>query len=503
MYISHILGLEYGYEVYFILEITTNNTQSKKEADRILGMAARQFPKISMTEDGSLDFTSELREHAKRINVKFHGDLIPFPFTIPTTYEETVKFSHELPNLVVGDNTQCVPVKFYACPLDKIGKTKSVRIVKEINKHLVDKVVMVIESLESSLEDAKDMIQSTVAEQVNGYRQNVLNFENSLNQYKNMFQHQIGSLVADIRGRRKEESELVKKLEDHSTSPFSKEKLRNWLQEKKDETIVLRRLITVLDEVELSTSFLKSDPTVSLIIYYPNSPDIYLDNMSRFLDGRKVSESISRTQKWFRKSSILNQIQTEVSSFLQYKEVNMKESVSFIYAILTPKDTNGHQFPFAKINAHFVKGRQLVVEPFIPPGKPLSLQGNNINSSVHSTWSPPSHGADFIVNYTVVVTERGHRIGQNPIQKKYHSQSNETNFVITTSPENSVPYDVSVYGVSRVGRTASSESLQHSGVEVRLVGGAELCSPSLKKAQKGRIEVIVMTYHFFRMDGRV
>ena len=461
-----------------------------------------KIPTILITNHGSLNLTGELREYAKNINVKFHGDLVlPTNPTIlptnPTTFEEAVKVYKDLPNLVVRENAQSVPMKIYLYPLNKIGEPKSVRTVREISKHLVDKVVKVIQSLDSSLEDVKDMIQSTVAEKVLGFRQKVVRFANALHQYKYRLQHQIASLSVDIRDGTKEERVFVRKLKEHSTSPFCKEKLENWLQEQRAEKVVLTRLITMLDGVELSTNFLTSDPAVSLTIYYPNSPDIYLDNMSRFLEGRNVSESISRQQKWFRQRSILNEIQTEVNSFLQYKEVNMKDSVSFIYAILTPKDTNGHQFPFAEINAHFVKGRQLVVEPFIPPGKPLSLQGNNINSSVHLTWSPPSHGADFIVNYTVVVTERGHRIGQDPIQKKYQSQSNETNFVITTPPENSVPYDVSVYGVSRVGRTASSESLQHSGVEVRLVGGAELCSPSLKKAQKGRIEVIVMAYHFF------
>ena len=460
-----------------------------------------KIPTILITNHGSLNLTGELREHAKNINVKFHGDLVlPTNPTIlptnPTTFEEAVKVYKDLPNLVVRENAQSVPMKIYLYPLNKIGEPKSVRTVREISKHLVDKVVKVIQSLDSSLEDVKDMIQSTVAEQVLGFRLKVVRFANALHQYKYRLQHQIASLSVDIRDGTKEERVFVQKLKEHSTSPFCKEKLENWLQEQRAEKVVLTRLITMLDGVELSTNFLTSDPAVSLTIYYPNSPDIYLDNMSRFLEGRNVSESIARPQKWFRQRSILNQIQTEVNSFLQYKEVNMKESVSFIYTVLPPKNTNGHQFPFAEINAHFIKGRQLVVEPFIPPGKPLGLQGNNVSSSVHLTWSPPSYGADFIDSYTVIVTERGHRIGQDPIQYTYQTQSNQTSFLITTPPENSVPFNVSVYGVCPVGRTASSESLHHSGVQVRLVGGAEICSPSLKKAQKGRIEVIFMTCHF-------
>ena len=75
---------------------------------------------------------------------------------------------------------------------------------------------------------------------------------------------------------------------------------------------------------------------------------------------------------------------------------------------------------------------------------------------------------------------------EESIEHRYRTVSNETEFQIAI-PDSSVPYDVYVYAACHIGRTASSEVLHHSGAVVRLVGGAEICSP--RRAYSGRVEV--------------
>ena len=144
--------------------------------------------------------------------------------------------------------------------------------------------------------------------------------------------------------------------------------------------------------------------------------------------------------------------------------------------------------PHAEIKAHFKENRHSYENVIATPGSPHELRETSGEQSVSLSWSAPSYGADFIQYYEVVVRERSHRIGQEPIEYKYQTLSNVTTFEITT-PDKTEPYDVFVYGVCFVGITAPSEVLHHSGVDIRLVGGAEICSP--RRAHSGRIEVSI------------
>ena len=244
-YYIHILGIEYGAEAYFIFEKATDESTSREQAYGNLELSINKIPSVSISGHGSLNMSNELREHAKGLHVKFHGDFVLT--NNPTTFEEAVKIYKELPNLMKGQNAQSVPMTIYLYPLNKIGESKSFRIVRDICKSLVDDVAEVIQDLDSSLEDAQDMAQSTVAEHFSVFRQRVVRFADAVNEYKRRFQSQIAPLIVEIRGRGKRESELTEKLGDHYTSPFSQERLENWLQEHRAESATLKTFIMALD----------------------------------------------------------------------------------------------------------------------------------------------------------------------------------------------------------------------------------------------------------------
>ena len=81
-------------------------------------------------------------------------------------------------------------------------------------------------------------------------------------------------------------------------------------------------------------------------------------------------------------------------------------------------------------------------------------------------------------------------MGEESTNYTYQVASTKKQFQIST-PGYSVPFGVYIYGVFRIGRTVSSEILHHSGIEVRLVGGAEICSP--RRAHSRRIEVSIIS----------
>ena len=386
-------------------------------------------------------------------------------------------------------------MKVYLYPLNKIDESKIFAIVKDISESIVAELVEIMQDLEDAIEKAQDIADSTVAKRFFVFGQKTNKALNFLKQYRLQLQALVSPLLVEIRGQGKEESELAKVLQDHSASPFNKQNLDVWFRDQRTESAVLESFVKLLDEKTVVSKnvgeYLKHivyhKEVISLMLYFPYMSESVVTNMEAFFDGREVSESVSSDRSWFRQSLIRNQIQNKITELLDFRDVNYESSILFTYVILQPDDSDQAQ-PYAEIKAHFRKNRASHKKVITTPGSPFELIETSGEQSVRLSWSAPSHGADFIKYYEVVVRERGHRMGQEPIEYKYQTLSNETTFEITI-PDKTEPYDVYVFGVCLVGKTASSEVLHHSGVGVRLVGGAEICSP--RRAHSGRIEVCI------------
>ena len=197
---------------------------------------------------------------------------------------------------------------------------------------------------------------------------------------------------------------------------------------------------------------------MSLTIHFPDASDQTLNNMEGFLDNKDVSESVTTFNSWFRQHPILHQIQRSIEDLLQFRDANIKSSIVFMYMVSPSNDTI--QYPSAEIKAYYNVNRLRYSKTVIPPGQPMNLKIDQYNHKCNITWSAPLFGASFIEHYMILVRERGQRFGEEPIEYTYQTKGSEMQFTMVT-PDNTVPFDVHVYGMCNVGRTASSEILHH------------------------------------------
>ena len=341
-------------------------------------------------------------------------------------------------------------MKVYLYPLNKIDESKIFAFVKDISESIVAELVEVMQDLEDAIEEARDVDESTVAKRFFGFGQKANKFLNFLKQYRLQLQAAVSPLLVKIRGQGKEESELAKVLQDHSASPFIKRNLDVWFRDQRAESAVLESFVKLLDEKTVLSKNVGEywkhiayhKEVISLILYFPYMSESVVTNMEVFLDGREVSESVSSYRSWFRQSLIRNQIQNKITELLHFRDVNTESSILFSYVILQPDDSDQVQ-PHAEIKAHFKKNRLSYEKVITIPDSPHELREASSEQSVSLSWFAPSHGADFIQYYEVVVRERSHRIGQEPIEYKHQTLSNVTTFEITT-PDKTEPYDVYV-----------------------------------------------------------
>ena len=349
-----------------------------------------------------------------------------------------------------------------------------------------------MKDFEDYKEQAQDFVDSTSYRHFEHFSQKVDRFLNLLQRYKQTFQRRVATLIPQVRGTGKEERELAEVLTQHAESPFSRVQVRRWINLRQSEDAALKSFIQMLRPIEFAanrgehiTYIVNNREVISLNLYFPQIADPFLTTLNGYLNGRN-STTVNFGQSSL-DTSTLYILRTNIRDIMQYQEANKDSSIAFVYSIQTPMNPS-QQSPSAEIKGFRSQGRHQYQETFIPPRSPHSLEEmtEDNGQGVTLQWQAPEYGSDFIDYYQIVVTERGHRLGQPPIEYTYRTTSNETSFRIA-EPENTVPYSVTVHGVCRIGRTGKSEPLHHSGVQVRLVGGAEVCSP--RRARSGRIEV--------------
>ena len=442
---------------------------------------------LPVDANGQIDLNDDLSRKVNDLNIKFYGDMV-LPHN-PTTFEDAVKIYKELPSFVTGQNAHSVPMKVYLAPLEKLDPSGTFTKIREISKSLISNIVTIMQELEDAKEEAQDLSRSIAARDFPFIERKVTRFLDLLQQYTLGFQGRIAPLLVEIRGSGKEESELSSYLQQHFNSPFSKANLEAWLERISEETSILESFVHQLQNVTFCKNvgdyyrqLLTNEQVISLNMYFPNNPDPVLDQMDNFPGA---DNSADNAQLWFRDWPTTMDFGITIDYFLNYKEVNTGSSdIKFIYALLPPN--RRQQFPYTEIKAIYSQGRRRKVETFIPPDRPIGIQETVNDDAVSIQWEHPLYMTNFIHHYEIVVQQRGSRNPGEFTEFRYQTVSNETQYQITT-PDSSVPYDVYVYAVCRIGRTASSEILHHSGVEVRLIGGAEICNT--RRAYSGRVEV--------------
>ena len=401
------------------------------------------MPSLEVSASGSVQLNNAVQSKVSDMNIKFHGDLL-LPEN-PTTFEEAVKIYKQLPNFVKSSS---VPMKVHLVPLKMLNPSGTFDIIREISQSLITDVVTTMQELEDAKEEAQDLSLTIAARYFSFIARNIENFLNLLRQYKQEFQGHIAPLLVEIRGSGTEESELSSYLQQHFNSPFSKENLKFWLQRSRDEIGILESFIDRLQNVTFCENtatclreILKYDQVISLNMYFPDSYDTILDQMSNFLETHNSTNS-GNEDEWFYDGKTLTNFRIATDKFMNCRRVNIEDiTIAFICAILPSPDRN-QRFPNIQIKQIYTEGGRVFEENLTPPHQLTGIRQTIGNDTVLVQWDPPSHAA-FIRCYQIVVSQRGLRHSEESIQYRYHTVSNETEFQITI-PDSSIPYDVYV-----------------------------------------------------------
>ena len=461
-------------QAYFIFQKTMTDLDEER---RIYGelKAAVDFVIGSAEAHGSVAINEDLQRKVRGLDIRFYGDLV-LPRS-PSTYEEAMEVYAELPSYVVGENAHSVPMRVHLAPLSSLDPDGTFSLVRDISKSMISDVIDILQELEDAEEEAHYLSQSTAGNYFSFIATKIDRFQNLLRQYQQSFQGHIGPLIVGIRGSGREEGELASYLQQHFNSPFSKFSMQTWVEQVKEECSVLESFINLLSHVtfcknngEFIHQVLTNDRVISLNMYFPEITDTVLESMDNFLDGHDFSNSVN-SNLWFRQWTTAFNFERHINYLNSYREANSQDSsIAFVYQALLPPNSTV-QSPYTEIQGIYKEYGFAHEEVFIPPSQPTSVLERIQDNSTTLTWEPPTLGSGFLEHYNVVVRPRGNFDPDETIEYRFQTESTTTEFQITALDSN-IPYDVYVYGVGRIGRTASSETLHHSGVQVQIGRGS-------------------------------
>lgn len=433
------------------------------------------------------------------LRVSFYGDFPPQ--TSPTNFDDAVRTFRNIANLVNNRITfQMVPKTVFLLPLSRIDPNGQFSTLRKISNALISDMVEIMQDIEDAITEGNSLKESRVSSHFDFFSNHLGDFLRSLEAYQQHLRGQFSTIIPEIRGTGRQESELAGLLRQHFQSPFSRQRIRSWINQKTSEADNLRSFMDRLERVPLVPygSFRgQTSPHEKFIALYLNFPfveDSRLVTLRRYLRNETISRANTNVNSWVNQIAVFDNITFSIDDFLQYQaanEDNPENNIIFLFTILMPE---GYDLPFATIRGFTRQRRRSSSLIFTPPYQPRSLSFANITNGtdMELRWYEPEFGAEFIEQYKVEVIERG--TGIIPVKHVFLTGAKVEQFQITV-PKRSTSYLVMVRGVCRVGHTWPSDPILHSGIDAKLMGGSETLCP--RRANSGRLEVIVQQFSWW------
>uniref|UniRef100_A0A8B9L331 SNTX thioredoxin-like domain-containing protein n=1 Tax=Astyanax mexicanus TaxID=7994 RepID=A0A8B9L331_ASTMX len=339
----------YGAQAFMVFDHMASGTEEQQKVEGNIHAVVKKIPSLDIEGDAHLALNEDEKKLADEISVTFYGD-----FHLehnPTTYQEAIDVYKALPNLLKDKEYFGVPVKVWLYPLVLLDN-KAAALVREISTCLVSKTERLLEQLEDAERRCNDLTRTSTVQDFSDLKVRLQIFHEFYSDYKTVFQKALCRVLPDIRGGGKEEQALAKVIEIHDKSPFSANKLNEWLESITIESQILSSYTKRLQDIRVVPSLgdlnaILFDPDVDTVVCLAftslANPDEFINTLNEFLksDDFKWLEDVSTVegtpehQAWFTSFDISQTMRENLSLFKSFSEAN--------------KDTKGVQFVIASI----------------------------------------------------------------------------------------------------------------------------------------------------------
>uniref|UniRef100_A0A671Y9Q5 Uncharacterized protein n=1 Tax=Sparus aurata TaxID=8175 RepID=A0A671Y9Q5_SPAAU len=315
---THVVtGILYGANAFFVFDSEKLEASSVQKIQGHMEAVIKKIPKFDVEGKADIQLTDEEKELTKKFSCKFYGDFILQ--SNPASFEEAVKTYVELPKLLREKGKDTVPLKVWMMPL-KVFDTTAAELKRDISVGLVGKMQDALEDLREIQMRCNDSLDDTVIENLPQIKKDLNKFQNCCNRYVSNLQTTMAKELPSIREGKEDESSVKKLLDDRNKSPFSHEKLVEWLDHKEREINVIRSCVDMMEGTKIVPNQSELDREVfaagveALCFVFTSlqSADPGLDEMDQYLDSPKGT---TNEDPWYYSDEVLTKMREKAKSF--------------------------------------------------------------------------------------------------------------------------------------------------------------------------------------------
>ncbi|KAG8127244.1 hypothetical protein E2320_014172 [Naja naja] len=407
---THVVtAILYGAQAFFVFDREVSSMETVKDIQGNLHVTIKKM--ISVTGEADMKLNEKEKENAFKFSCTFHGD-----FSLeknPVTFQGAMKVYEILPKLLGEHGEKAVPVRVWLYPLTKLD-TRAAKMVREISLTLIFDVKKILEELNEIQMQSNDLAKNPIAETFPEIKRKIQEFNYLCQQHRQTFQKELARVLPSIRAGGQEEGTLVDILMSVNQSPFSRQRLHEFLDTRKKEMNFVKSYLTILSEIQVISSQNKLqeivlDPqnlyVVSFVFTSLHEEEPFLLSLQDWLQEQFLPESVKSTRSslgvkkgvaWFEdKEWISNgrRAAKSIKDFFSIKQSN--EEVCLVVASIPDVDNPG-------ASIYLYEDGELVSKNFELPSKPLPFLISEVrHDSIQLKFQPAEYGKAAISSYLV------------------------------------------------------------------------------------------------------
>uniref|UniRef100_A0A8C6U5L0 B30.2/SPRY domain-containing protein n=1 Tax=Neogobius melanostomus TaxID=47308 RepID=A0A8C6U5L0_9GOBI len=390
---THVVtAILYGAQAFFVFDQESSEEESVQDIQGNLKIMIKKIPLISIEGSGSLKLEDQDREKENKFSCTFHGD-----FRLeksPTTFDEAVKVYQDLPRLLGPNKEKAVPVTVYLLPLIALD-SKASKLVRQISLRLLEMW-------------CNDVLNSPAGQNFSQLSKKIKTFKALCSEFKLKLQGTLSQKLPSIRGGGEEEAALAEVLKKAAESPFSGDRLKQWMEEKNKEVNTIKTLMKLMknttmvpSENALTDQVCDSENALVIVLTSLDSTEPFLLELDQYLKGTQSdSTDAPEPSRWYSSKDVFDLVKRKAKRFGDFAEANKdkdKKILRFLALGLADKNHEGSAVYLYEDGFRVDDYFELPSKP-----KPVTVKEDSItDSTVSLHFNAPSEGAHNVTEYRV------------------------------------------------------------------------------------------------------
>uniref|UniRef100_A0A8C6U3U0 B30.2/SPRY domain-containing protein n=1 Tax=Neogobius melanostomus TaxID=47308 RepID=A0A8C6U3U0_9GOBI len=336
---THVVtAILYGAQAFFVFDQESSEEESVQDIQGNLKIMIKKIPLISIEGSGSLKLEDQDREKENKFSCTFHGD-----FRLeksPTTFDEAVKVYQDLPRLLGPNKEKAVPVTVYLLPLIALD-SKASKLVRQISLRFHELEMW-----------CNDVLNSPAGQNFSQLSKKIKTFKALCSEFKLKLQGTLSQKLPSIRGGGEEEAALAEVLKKAAESPFSGDRLKQWMEEKNKEVNTIKTLMKLMknttmvpSENALTDQVCDSENALVIVLTSLDSTEPFLLELDQYLKGTQSdSTDAPEPSRWYSSKDVFDLVKRKAKRFGDFAEANKdkdKKILRFLALGLADKNHEG------------------------------------------------------------------------------------------------------------------------------------------------------------------